>query len=125
MQPTTPTPTDTTPPTITLLGGNIEITQGEPYTELGAQCIDNTDGIIPAILSGTVDTSGTGTQTLTYTCTDSSSNQATTTRTVTVTEPTAEPEPENAPEQIQPTADMMMEKPESVKTPTTITNTCR
>lgn len=80
---------DTTPPVISLTGGNVTITQGDTWVEPGYEAIDNADGDISVsgvTISGTVDTSTVGTYVLTYTATDASGNQASTTRTVTVTE---------------------------------------
>lgn len=86
---TSTTLADTTPPVISLTGGNVTITQGDTWSEPGYEAIDNADGDISVsgvTISGTVDTSTVGTYVLTYTATDASGNQASTTRTVTVTE---------------------------------------
>ncbi|WP_428398290.1 immunoglobulin-like domain-containing protein [Marinobacter salarius] len=80
---------DTTPPVITLTGGNQSIVQGQPWVEPGYEAIDNADGDISVsgvVVTGTVDTSTLGQYTLTYTATDLSGNTSSTTRTVTVVE---------------------------------------
>jgi hypothetical protein len=91
----TPTPepspepsSDTTPPVITLVGDvTITLSINDTYTEQGAEALDNIDGSITPIITGTVDTATVGTYTITYTATDLSNNVSTTTRTVNVTEP--------------------------------------
>lgn len=80
---------DTTPPVITLTGGNVTIVQGQTWVEPGYEAIDNADGNISVsgvVVMGTIDTSVLGAQTLTYRATDLSGNQSTATRTVTVVE---------------------------------------
>ena len=76
---------DTTPPIITLNGdGNITLTQGSEYVELGVNSIDDVDGNVSVSVSGSVDTATVGTYTLTYTAKDSANNAASKTRTVNV-----------------------------------------
>ncbi len=76
---------DTTAPVITILGANpMTITIGGTYTELGASAIDNIDGPITPVITGSVNTSATGTYSIVYTATDSSNNSASSTRTVNV-----------------------------------------
>ena len=83
---------DNTPPTIILNGNNnTQITQDGTYTEQGATCTDDFDGVIPdVIITGTVDTAVSGEHIITYTCTDASGNgPVTITRTVTVSDGTS------------------------------------
>lgn len=81
---------DTTSPVITVNGNNPEeVTQGNTYTDAGATAIDDKDGSVTVITTGSVNTSAIGTYTLTYTATDSASNTATKTRTVNVVAPPA------------------------------------
>ena len=79
---------DTTPPVITLNGGNpLQLFIGQPYDEKGATATDETDGNISVEIDGTVGTSTAGSYTVTYSAIDTSGNQAQTTRTVTVIAP--------------------------------------
>ena len=80
---------DTTPPVITLTGsGTVTMQKGATYTDAGATCVDDTDGAISPVSSGTVDTTAAGTYTITYGCTDAAGNAAAqATRTVTVQNP--------------------------------------
>ena len=73
-----PTPTlDTTPPVITLNGGaTIEIVVGGVYEELGATALDDVNGSVPVVISGSVDTSVVGSYIINYNTTDSSNNSA-------------------------------------------------
>ena len=79
---------DTTPPVITLLGGNpLELTVGDTYTEPGATASDNVDGDISVniVITGTVDTATAGAYTRRYNVSDAAGNAATeVTRTVNV-----------------------------------------
>ena len=71
------TPSDTTPPTLALIGLDPEtITVGTPYTDAGATCTDDVDGAITPTSSGTVDASQAGTYTVTYSCQDAAGNSA-------------------------------------------------
>ena len=95
---TSTTLADTTPPVISLTGGNQSIVQGSTWVEPGYTATDNADGDITVtgvVVSGSVDTSTLGTYVLTYTATDASGNQANTTRTVEVVEAT--PDDQTAP----------------------------
>ena len=86
----TTTPTDITPPVITLNGqSSITLSVGDTYTEQGATANDNVDGNISnnIVTTGTVNTSSPGTYTVTYTVTDAASNTATLVRNVTVNAP--------------------------------------
>ena len=68
---------DTTPPTLALIGLDPEtITVGAPYTDAGATCTDTVDGAITPTSSGTVDASQAGTYTVTYSCQDAAGNSA-------------------------------------------------
>lgn len=75
---------DTTPPTLTLNGGNIILNVGEEYTEQGAQAFDNRDGDIDVEISGEVITSQIGIYIITYTAIDSAGNSASIDRRVTI-----------------------------------------
>lgn len=86
---TSTTLADTTPPVISLTGGNQTITQGSTWVEPGYEAIDNADGDISVTgveIIGTVDTSVLGQQQILYRATDASGNIAESTRTVTVVE---------------------------------------
>ncbi len=78
--------TDTTPPTITLIGSaSVTVTLGSTYEEQGAVCTDLVDGNIVPVQLGTVDAFTLGQYTIQYTCTDAAGNEATPiSRTVTV-----------------------------------------
>ena len=88
--------TDTTPPTITLLGSaTLSIALNTAYTDTGATAIDNIDGVITASITttitfngntvGAVNTNTAGVYTIAYNVSDTAGNPATpVTRTVTV-----------------------------------------
>lgn len=80
------TPTDTTPPVISLTGGNLTLQVGDTWDEPGFIATDNTDGDITdsVVVTGAVDTSRVGTYTRLYTVTDAAGNTGTATRIVTV-----------------------------------------
>ncbi len=90
------TVTDTTPPTITLLGNaTLSIALNTAYTDAGATASDNTDGNITASITTTITFAGNtvgavnpntaGVYTIAYNVSDMAGNQATpVTRTVTV-----------------------------------------
>ncbi len=85
-------PKDITAPVITLFGSNpMTVVKTLPYVEPGAIAIDNFDGNVPVIITGSVNTSATGTYMVIYTATDSSGNIASTTRTVNVVPDTIPP----------------------------------
>ncbi len=86
---------DTTAPTITQVSaGNVSVTQGQTYTDLGATASDACDASVAVSTTNPVDTAAPGTYTVTYTATDDSSNTTTATRTVTVNAAVArDPEP--------------------------------
>ena len=76
---------DRTVPVVTLLGDtNITLDQGDTYIEAGATAVDNVDGPLAVVITGTVDTSTIGIYTLTYTAVDSSANESSVIRTVNV-----------------------------------------
>jgi beta-glucanase (GH16 family) len=78
--------TDTTPPTITLVGeAEVVLVEGEPYEELGASAQDGVDGSVTVSIEGEVG-SELGTYVVTYSASDRSGNTASTTRTVIVEE---------------------------------------
>src|SRR3989344_1550301 len=79
------TPSDTTPPVITLTGNNPEnVAKNFAYTDAGATALDDVDGNISVVVTGAVNTSLVGVYTITYTATDAAGNTATATRTVNV-----------------------------------------
>jgi len=90
-------PEDTNAPIITLDGDIlVSLDIGSSYTEAGAIAVDDVDGEVAMIISGSVDTTIPGTYTITYTATDTAGNTATpVVRTVNVgdvtTIPTFEP----------------------------------
>jgi len=78
--------TDTTPPTITLVGeAEVVLVEGEPYEELGASAQDGVDGSVTVSIEGEVG-SELGTYVVTYSASDRSGNTASATRTVIVEE---------------------------------------
>ena len=83
-----PPPQDITKPVITLNGSNPTIIPfNGTYTELGATCVDETDGALPTGITGKVNAQAAGDHTVTYECADSAGNLETATRIVTVQEP--------------------------------------
>lgn len=84
----TTTLADTVKPTISLIGGNIELVQGTPYSEPGYTASDNADGdlTLQVQVTGSVNESQLGEQTLAYYVEDAAGNSTSTTRTVTVVE---------------------------------------
>lgn len=82
---------DTTPPVISLTGGNLNWTQGTPWVEPGYSAIDNADGDISVTgveIIGTPDVNTLGPQQILYRATDASGNVSESTRTVTIVEAT-------------------------------------
>ncbi len=78
-------PPDITAPVVTLNGENsITLYQGEAYNELGATAVDDRDGTVDVVISGSVDTSTVGSYTVTYTAIDNANNSNSITRTVDV-----------------------------------------
>lgn len=84
-------PTDTTPPVITLLGDNpLTVKVGDAFVDPGATALDDVDGEIPFddfIVGGdAVDVNTPGTYEITYTVEDNAQNEAQAIRTVIVEE---------------------------------------
>ena len=71
-------------PLIITLNGDSSITLffNEAYKELGASVINDKDGSIDVVISGSVNSSSLGSYTITYSATDSAGNKSSTTRTV-------------------------------------------
>jgi hypothetical protein len=83
---------DTTKPVLTLVGeDNLTINLNEGYEDAGATALDDVDGVITTVMTGTVDNSKVGTYILTYTATDKAMNVGTVTRTVNVVNKIVEP----------------------------------
>lgn len=85
---TPPEPTDTTPPILTMNGLDTMVITvdplGAPFTDPGANAVDEKDGVVNVIVIGNVKTDIVGTYTLIYKATDSDGNSITRTRTVIV-----------------------------------------
>lgn len=80
---------DITPPVITLLGNNPMAQMfGAAYSEAGASAVDNVDGTVNVVISGTVNTNRLGAYTMTYHAQDEASNESTATRIVNVVDMT-------------------------------------
>lgn len=79
-------PGDTQAPSISLIGGNRTLNEGDTWSEPGYTATDNVDGNITnsVVVTGSVNTSVPGVYTLTYTATDAAGNTGSVTRTVTV-----------------------------------------
>ncbi len=76
---------DVIAPVISILGANpMNIIKTIPYVELGSIVIDNFDGTITAVITGSVNVNATGTYLIVYTATDSSGNVSSSTRIVNV-----------------------------------------
>ncbi len=74
---------DKVPPVITVLGEDpVKITVNEMYTDAGARAVDDKDGIVAVVTTGSVDTTIVGTYQIEYSAKDSAGNRATQTRTV-------------------------------------------
>ncbi|MFA5744851.1 MAG: immunoglobulin-like domain-containing protein [Candidatus Paceibacterota bacterium] len=79
------TSSDTMPPVVTLVGSAaIQIDEGQTFTDPGATAVDDTDGSLVPVVTGSVDTAAAGLSTLTYTATDAAGNVGTVSRVVTV-----------------------------------------
>ncbi len=79
------TPTDTTPPTITLTGDSvIELDQGTAYNDAGATASDDVDGVITVFTTGSVNINQVGQYVITYSATDQAGNQTDTARIINV-----------------------------------------
>jgi arabinogalactan endo-1,4-beta-galactosidase len=80
---------DTTPPVITLIGGNpIYTNLDNAFTDPGTTAYDACAGSVTVVASGTVNINVVGTNTLTYTADDGNGNTNTVTRTVIVSDST-------------------------------------
>lgn len=76
---------DTTPPVITLNGGNMTVECHTSFTDPGATASDSCEGSVAVVVSGSVNVDVPGTYTLTYNAQDAAGNNAAAvTRTVTV-----------------------------------------
>jgi hypothetical protein len=66
---------DNVKPVVTLRGErNIRSLLGAAYTDAGADCLDDRDGILPVTVQGSVDVAKPGTYILTFNCADSAGN---------------------------------------------------
>ena len=75
---------DTTPPVISVNGDDVTLSVGDEYNDAGATAIDDRDGVVEVIVTGSVDTSVAGEYTILYTATDAAGNTAEASRTITV-----------------------------------------
>jgi hypothetical protein len=60
------------------------LSQGNTFTDPGATTVDNADGTVPVLVSGSVNTAVPGNYTLSYSAQDAAGNKASKTRTVNV-----------------------------------------
>jgi len=93
-------PSDTTKPVITLDGGNVTLTEGEPWVEPGYSAFDLVSGVLTdsVNVTDTVNTAVPGPYTVTYSVSDGAGNSATATRTVTVVSAVVYPFTQSAPD---------------------------
>ncbi len=78
---------DVTPPVITMMGDNpVEVKMNHTYVDPGATAVDDRDGEVAVVVTGSVNTSVVGTHTLTYIAKDDADNTSSLTRTVNVIE---------------------------------------
>ena len=83
--PPPPPPLDTLPPVVTVLGVNpLALIVGSAFNDPGATALDDRDGVVSVVSSGTVNAGVVGVYLRTYTATDAAGNAATRTRTVNV-----------------------------------------
>jgi alkaline phosphatase len=76
---------DTTPPVITLNGdSSINLFFNEPYNELGASAIDDRDGSVEVVITGTININVLGSYTVSYFATDDAGNKDIITRVIEV-----------------------------------------
>jgi len=81
-------PPDISAPIITLNGDSeISLLLNDNYSELGATAIDERDGALDVVISGTIDVTTLGNYIVSYTATDSAGNTSSVTRTIIVIEP--------------------------------------
>jgi major membrane immunogen (membrane-anchored lipoprotein) len=86
-EPTPPVP-DANAPVITLNGeANVTLFLNDSYTEQGATAVDDRDGTVEVVITGSVDTSNPGTYTISYSATDNAGNNSSVERTVNVVLP--------------------------------------
>ncbi|MEF1301596.1 DUF5011 domain-containing protein, partial [Vibrio owensii] len=85
-----PSPPDTNPPSITLLGNATTYVEYQnTYSEPGALAVDDVDGEVDVSITGVVDTNQLGSYEIVYFAQDSSNNSSTVVRTVEVVDSTA------------------------------------
>ena len=79
---------DTTPPVISIVGDNpVDLILGVAYTDEGASAVDDVDGPLNVVSTGSADISTVGTYQITYTATDNAGNQTTEIRIINVSAP--------------------------------------
>jgi len=82
-------PPDKVAPVINLNGQSVvDVHIGDTYTDAGAIAMDNVDGSVTVVTTGSVDTSTLGSYIITYTATDTAENIGTATRIVNVVDVT-------------------------------------
>jgi|GEM_PF-5836117 len=87
---------DTKAPIIKIIGSNpMEMKVGSIYKEEGATAIDEIDGLVEVIISGSVDTAKIGSYAITYTAIDKAGNKAEASRLVNISELSIVPDPDN------------------------------
>lgn len=91
-------PSDSEPPVISLVGGNVTVGEGDVWVDPGYSAIDAVDGAVNVTVSGSVDTSTPANYTLTYTAQDAAGNVSSVTRIVTVQPAIQYPITTNAPD---------------------------
>lgn len=68
---------DSRPPVLTLLGeASVDLPLGMAYVDEGAKALDGLDGVLPVIVSGSVNVNAVGDYVLTYQAADNSGNRA-------------------------------------------------
>ncbi|MDA7959069.1 MAG: DUF5011 domain-containing protein, partial [Nitrosopumilus sp.] len=82
---------DTTAPSIEVIGPDARVLEGRQYSDMGARCLDDVDGPVPAVVTGFPNTAVPGTYTVSYTCADEAGNESDGSRTVTVVDDTTRP----------------------------------
>jgi hypothetical protein len=85
----TVTVADSIKPVVTLAGAaTLKLECGATFTDPGATALDACDGVLPVVVTGSVDAQHVGSYVLTYTATDHAGNIGTATLTVTVVDTT-------------------------------------
>lgn len=85
------TPDDITAPVITIIGNNPEtVIQDGTYTDASATALDDRDGTVTVITTGSVNTASVGSYSIIYIATDNAGNEARETRIVNVTATTVD-----------------------------------